>query len=98
MKKLTLKQLEARKEETERIAQQARDQADRADYALQRAALENSKGVCAMPVQTRRELIDRIKELEGENEDLQSRLDEIADLVTPEEEEEDDEEEDRRRD
>ena len=41
-----------------------------------------------MPVPTRRELQERIEELEGENEDLQSRLDEIADLVAPEEEEE----------
>jgi hypothetical protein len=45
-----------------------------------------------MPVPTRRELLDRIKELEGENEDLQSQLDEIADIVTPEED--DDEGED----
>jgi hypothetical protein len=41
-----------------------------------------------MPVPTRRELQERIEELESENEDLQSRLDEIADLVAPEEEEE----------
>jgi predicted RNase H-like nuclease (RuvC/YqgF family) len=51
-----------------------------------------------MPVQTRRELQDRIKELESENENLQSRLDEISDIVTgnddAEEEDEDDEDED----
>ncbi len=39
-----------------------------------------------MPVQTRREM-ERIEELEGQNEDLQSRLDEIADLVAPDEDE-----------
>ena len=39
-----------------------------------------------MPVPTRRELMDRIKELESENEDLQTQIDEIAEIVTPEEE------------
>ena len=43
MKKLTLKQLEFRKEEAARIARSAREEADRADYALQRATLENLK-------------------------------------------------------
>ncbi|HEV2378381.1 MAG TPA: hypothetical protein VG206_01145 [Terriglobia bacterium] len=38
-----------------------------------------------MAVKTRRELMERIEELEGENEDLQSRIDEIADLVAPDE-------------
>ncbi|MGO8894741.1 MAG: hypothetical protein ACLQB1_34355, partial [Streptosporangiaceae bacterium] len=38
----------------------------------------------------RRELVDRIKELEEENEDMQERLDGIADLVGEEEEEGDD--------
>lgn len=49
-----------------------------------------------MPVQTRRDLQDRIKELESENEDLQSRLDEISDIVTGNDdaEEEDDQDED----
>jgi hypothetical protein len=42
----------------------------------------------AMPVPTRRELQERIEELEEENEDLQGRLDEIADLAAQEEEEE----------
>ena len=38
-----------------------------------------------MAVPTRRELMDRIKELEGENGDLQTQIDEIADIVTPDE-------------
>ncbi len=42
-----------------------------------------------MAVPTRHELQERISELEEENEELQSRLDEIADLVAPEEEEQD---------
>jgi hypothetical protein len=40
-------------------------------------------------VQTRRELIDRIKELEEENDELRSRLEEIGDLAGTEEEAED---------
>ena len=44
-----------------------------------------------MPVQTRRELMDRIEELESENEDLKSRLEEIGDLASTEEEEDEDE-------
>ncbi len=45
-----------------------------------------------MPVPTRSELQKRIKELESENEDLQSRLDEISDIVTGNDEAEDEEE------
>lgn len=49
-----------------------------------------------MPVQTRRELMDRIEELESENEDLRSRLEEIGDLASTEEEDgEGDEDNDR---
>ena len=40
-----------------------------------------------MPVASRRELLERIEELEAENEDLQSKLDEICDIVGDEEEE-----------
>ena len=49
-----------------------------------------------MSTQSRRDLQTRIKELEAENEELQSRLDEITDIVAPadEYEEEDDEAED----
>jgi len=36
---------------------------------------------------TRKELLERIEELEAENEDLQERLDDIADLAATEEEE-----------
>lgn len=48
-----------------------------------------------MPVQTRRELTDRIEELESENEDLRSRLEEIGDLASTEDEEEEGEDEGR---
>jgi hypothetical protein len=43
-------------------------------------------------IQTRRELLDRIKELESENEDLQSRIDEISEIVGDDSEEEDEDE------
>jgi len=46
------------------------------------------QGANPMPVPSRRELMDRIKELESENEDLQTQIDEIAEIVTPEEEDE----------
>ena len=36
-----------------------------------------------MSTQSRRDLQTRIKELETENEELQSRLDEISDIVAP---------------
>jgi hypothetical protein len=55
----------------------------------------HTKGENTMAVTTRRDLQTRIKELETENEDLQSQLDEISDIVAPaedDEEEEDDEE------
>jgi hypothetical protein len=46
-----------------------------------------------MPVLTRREMQERIQELESENEELQSRLDEISDIVGGGEESEEEEEE-----
>lgn len=46
-----------------------------------------------MPVPTRKELQTRIKELEAENEDLQSRLDEISDIVTSNDDAEEEDEE-----
>lgn len=48
-----------------------------------------------MAVQTRRELMDHIEELESENEDLRSRLEEIGDLASTEEDAEEDEGNDR---
>ncbi len=48
-----------------------------------------------MSVMTRTEMLDRIKELEEENDDLRSRLDEIGNLASSEDEDEDDEDSDR---
>ena len=41
-----------------------------------------------MAAPSRHELIERIDELETENEELQSQLDEISDIVAPPEEDE----------
>jgi len=49
-----------------------------------------------MAVPTRSELLERIQELESENEDLQSKLDEIGDLVSGDGEGEEEEEDDDR--
>ena len=54
---------------------------------FKRVTIRYPKGANPMPVPTRRELTERIKELESENEDLQTQIDEIAEIVTPEEEE-----------
>jgi hypothetical protein len=98
MKTLTRKQLESRKAQAVRFAREVREDDDLADqiedesleeYAEKRhIKLSNPIGGRKMAVQTRRELIERIKELEEENEGLQERLGEIADLAAEEEEEE----------
>ena len=74
-----------------RFTPDVREDNDRADeiedesleeYADDRhIRLSNPKGARKMAVPTRRELLDRIDELEAANEDLQSRLDEISDIV-----------------
>lgn len=102
MTTLTRQQLEARKAQAVRFARDVRQDDGLADeiedetleeYAeKRRIKITNPKGVRKMAVKTRRELMERIEELEGENEDLQSRLDEIADLVAPEEDEDSDDE------
>jgi hypothetical protein len=49
-----------------------------------------------MATPTRRELLQRIEQLESDNENLQSQLDEIADIVAPPEDQ--DEEDNQRED
>jgi hypothetical protein len=103
MKTLTRKELEARKAQAVHFARDVREDDELADeiedesleqYAERRhIRVRNPKGVRTMPVQTRRELIDRIKELEDENEELRSRLEEIGDLASTEEEDDEDEDE-----
>lgn len=107
MKTLTRKQVESRKAQAVRFAREVRDDDDLAD-AIEEESLEdyaerrhiqivNPKGDRKMAVKTRRELLDRIEELEEENEDLQSRLGEIADLSASDEEEEEEGEQFQRR-
>jgi len=99
MKALTREQLQKRKESAVRFARDVREDDELADqienesleeYADHRhiRLLNPTRKEKNMPVPTRRELMERIEELEGENEQLQSRLDEIADLAAEEEEEE----------
>jgi len=98
MKTLTRKQLESRKAKAVRFTRDVLGDDDRAseieDESLEnyaerkRIQISNPRGAKHMAVPTRRELVERIKELESENEDLQGQLDEIADIVAPEEDEE----------
>ncbi len=91
MKPLTRQQLERRKAQAVRFTRDVREDDNRADeiedesledYAQDRhIKLSNPNGARNMAVQTRGELLDRIAELESENEDLQSRLDEISDII-----------------
>ena len=104
MKTLTRKQLEARKAHAVRFVRDVLGDEDKADdiedesledYAEHRhIKITNPKGVTHMAAPTRRELLDRIQELESENEDLQSRLDEISDIIGDNEEDEDEGEDD----
>ena len=100
MKSLTRKQLETRKAQAVRFSRDVLSDDDRADeiedesldeYAERRhIKLTNPKGARKMPIKTRRELLDRITELEEQNEELQEKVDSIAEIVGDEEEGEDD--------
>ena len=99
MKTFTRKQLTARKAQAVRFVRDVLGDDDKADdiedepledYAEHRhITLTNPKGATHMAAPTRQELLDRIEELETENEDLQSQLDQIRDIVVDEGEEED---------
>lgn len=101
MKILTRKQLTARKAQAVRFVRDVLGDDDKADdiedesledYAGHRhIKLINPKGATHMAAPTRQELLDRIEELETENEDLQSQLDQIRDIIGDDDEEEDDE-------
>jgi hypothetical protein len=97
MKALTREQLEKRKEKAVRFARDVREDDELADeiegetleeYAEHRRIrlLNPTRRMTPMP--TRKEMLERIEELEAENEGLQDRLDDIADLAASEEEEE----------
>lgn len=94
-KALTREQLQGRKEKAVRFVRTVLQDDERADeiadesledYAERRKIkLLNPRGE---PMATKQELLDQIRELEEENETLQSQLDEVADIVAPPEEEE----------
>ena len=102
MKTLSRNQLERRKAQAVRFARDVREDDELADeiedesleeYAeRRRIKLLNPKGARKMPVRTRRELLDRIAELEEQNEELQQKVDSIAEIVGEEEAEEDEDE------
>ncbi|MGH6878114.1 MAG: hypothetical protein ACREHV_12190 [Rhizomicrobium sp.] len=99
-KTLTRKQLESRKEKAARFVRDVLGDPDRADeiedesledYAARRKFRivgKNPQGAEAMP--TKEELMQRVKELEDENDDLQDQLDQVADIVAPPDEDQDD--------
>jgi len=98
MKTLARKQLESRKAHAVRTTRKYVPDRNRGNEAegdtltgdaeYRRIKIRYPKGVNPVAIPTRRDLLDRIKELENENEDLQTQIDEIADIVTPSEEEE----------
>jgi hypothetical protein len=100
MKTLTRKQLQSRKAQAVRFARDVREDDDLADeiehqsldeYAERRhIKLTNPKGARKMAIKTRRELLDRIAELQDENEELREKVDSIAEIVGEEDEGEDD--------
>jgi vacuolar-type H+-ATPase subunit I/STV1 len=99
VKTLSHKQLEARKAQAVRFVRDVLGDDDKADdiedesledYAEHRhIKLANPKGATHMAAPTRQELLDRIEELETENEGLQSQLDEIRDIIGDDDEDED---------
>ena len=101
MKTLTRKQIESRKARSAQLARDVRHDDDLADrieneslgeYADRRhMKIANPKrGQDELGTATRRELLDLIKELQADNENLQYRLEEIGDLVGTSEEGEQD--------
>ncbi|HEV2177394.1 MAG TPA: hypothetical protein VGW33_09360 [Terriglobia bacterium] len=101
MKVLTRKQLESRKAQAVRFARDVREDDELADeiedesiddYAEhRRIKIQNpQQGEGKMSLPSRRELVERIEQLESDNESLQSRLDEIGDLASGDEEEDED--------
>ena len=101
MKTLTRAQLEKRKEQAVRFVRDVKGDSDRADeiedeslesYAeRRRIKIENARRRC---MATRKELQERIDELESENEALNETLDKITDLAAPDEDQDEDDDQD----
>lgn len=95
--KLTRKQLEGRKEKAIQFVRDVLNDPERADEIADESLedyAERRKIEITNPTRretvpsTKRELQERIAELEAENEELQDALDEISEIASPEEEEE----------
>jgi len=92
VKRLTRDQIEGRKEKAVRFVRDVLDDPERADEIEDESVedyAERRKFEIANPrrrvstMASKAELQDRIEELESENEELQSRLDEVLDIVAP---------------
>ena len=106
VKRLSRDQIETRKEKAVRFVRDVLDDPERAaeiedesieDYAERRKFEIVNPRRRTNTVESKADLEQKIEELESENEKLQSRLDEILDIVAPPEdeaEEEDGEEDD----
>jgi len=103
VKQLTREQVESRKEKAVRFVRDVLNDPERADeiadedtdsYAERRHIEIANARRRTVVLRTKADLEQEIDELRQENEDLQERLDTIADLVTPEDKEDEDEVED----
>ena len=92
VKRLTRDQVEARKEKAVSFVQDVLDDPERADEIEDESVedyAERRKFEIVNPrrrprtMASKAELQERIEELESENEELQSRLDEVLDIVAP---------------
>ena len=104
MKQLTREQVAGRKEKAERFVRNVLGDDERADeiadeaiedYAERRHfEITNPGNRRTAEMASKKELADRIAELEDENGDLNDRLDSIGDLVGIDEDDEDEDDED----
>ena len=102
---LTRKQLESRKEKAARFVRDVLGDPERADEieseSLEDYAERRKIKIVGNPrgedMATKDDLLERIQELEEENDDLQDQLDQIADIATPDDDGETSQDEDEER-
>ena len=85
MKRLSPEQVQSRKDKAVRFVRDVLDDPERAaeDYAERRKFQILNPTERKKEMATKRELEERIQELEEENEELQGRIDEILEIVSP---------------
>lgn len=102
MKSLTREQVQGRKDKAARFVRDVLDDPERADeiededleeYATRRKLRMTNPNRRRNTMPTNKDLRQRIRDLEEENQDLSDQLDQIADIVSPGDEEEDEDEE-----